>query len=260
MLRSLVSCLCFRFGFGGGLAITTEGSILFREMFSVAPPKIVEGRPESIAITLRWLLPKEELLAKLANKDLEHRNLGDATRDAVASLSNQQYRVYRRLNYDMVQRGLHMFYKSKKVKKLLPEYTFDEIVDNAIDILTTTGIDETFLGNHSITDDMLLDKGWLEFSTVRILVYLACGGDEAVALTFLDDAAQYHLRIVSRMATHIQLNSANIGRSTWLFGQMLCTRPNIAQEGAIKVLEHLARAKEDIRAHTPLSLTHTHHK
>lgn len=48
----------------GGLHITHEGSQLFKLLFSAAPPRIVDGRPESVSIALKWLLPKEEEMAK----------------------------------------------------------------------------------------------------------------------------------------------------------------------------------------------------
>jgi hypothetical protein len=52
-------------GSQGGLAITREGSPLFKKMFANAPPSIVEGRPESVAIVLRWLIPKESFLYRV---------------------------------------------------------------------------------------------------------------------------------------------------------------------------------------------------
>ena len=43
----------------GGLHITHEGSQLFIQLFSAAPPRIIDGRPESVSIALKWLLPKD---------------------------------------------------------------------------------------------------------------------------------------------------------------------------------------------------------
>ena len=49
-------------GSEGGLALTTDCSPLFKKMFGVAPPGIVDGRPESVAIVLKRLIPKETFL------------------------------------------------------------------------------------------------------------------------------------------------------------------------------------------------------
>ncbi len=49
-------------GSDGGLALTTDCSPLFKKMFRVALPGIVDGRPESVAIVLKRLIPKETFL------------------------------------------------------------------------------------------------------------------------------------------------------------------------------------------------------
>lgn len=65
------------------------------------------------------------------------------------------------------------------------------------------------------------------------------------AEAMLPDVASYHLTLVSRMVGHLQLNAANIGRSTWLFGQMLSVDPRVAQEAATKVIEHVKQIRQD---------------
>jgi len=232
----------------GGLAMTTEGSALFKMVFGVAPPAIVDGRPESISIALKWLLPKETTLARLAVRDIEQRGLGADIKEAVASMTNLRDRVFRRLNLDMVERGLFMFYFSKKAKHILPDYSFDEIVEKAIGVLTDSAIDDNFLKRHCITDEFLMQRGWLEHSCVQVLALLGTEEDEAAAEALMPEAAEYHLRVLSRMASHVQLNAANIGRSTWLFGQLLSTRPAVAREAASKLCEHFQRTREELRA------------
>ena len=46
---------------------------------------------------------------------------------------------------DMIERGLFMFYHTKQHKRVLPESNFDDIVARAVDILTTSEIDDDFL-------------------------------------------------------------------------------------------------------------------
>lgn len=218
---------------------------MFQRMFSVAPPTIVEGRPESVVISLKWLLPKEEFLAKVATKDIEQRGWGPEFQAAVDSLTNLQDRVYRRINYDLLQRSLFMFYHSKKHKWLLPSTSFEDLTSRTIEIITSTAIDDEFLERHGLTDQELMNKGWMEFSTVRVLTHLGTNGNEGAVDNLLPDVAAYHLRVVSRMATHVQLNAANICRSTLLFGQMLSVEPATAQEAAAKLVGHLDRSRED---------------
>ena len=128
----------------GGLGITTEESALFRRMFSRAPPTIIEGRPETIVDAYKWLLPKEQFLARVCARDLEQRNIGQGVGEAVASLSDMKDRVYRRLNLDLVGRGLFLYQYVKKHKRLLPRVSFDDLVSRAIDILTNSEVDVFF--------------------------------------------------------------------------------------------------------------------
>jgi hypothetical protein len=53
---------------GGGLALIKEGSAVFKKMFGTAPPSIIDGRPESLAIVLKWLIQKEEFLHKVSGR------------------------------------------------------------------------------------------------------------------------------------------------------------------------------------------------
>eukprot|EP00972_Heterocapsa_arctica_P039137 5764299-Heterocapsa_arctica.AAC.1 len=46
---------------------------------------------------------------------------------------------------DMMERGLFMFYYTKMHKRVLPATNFDDIVARAVDILTTSEIDDAFL-------------------------------------------------------------------------------------------------------------------
>lgn len=53
------------------------------------------------------------------------------------------------------------------------------------------------------------------------------------------------------MASHVQLNAANIGKTTWLFGQMLIANPLAAQEAAVTCCEHLKRTREAMHTNYP---------
>ena len=95
--------------------------------------------------------PQDGYLAKLAKRDLEQRTLGEDTRAAVASLNSLRDKVFRRLNLDMIERGLFMFYYTKKHKRVLPETNFDDIVARAVDMLTSSGIDDDFLKRREVS-------------------------------------------------------------------------------------------------------------
>ena len=138
-----------------------------------------------------------------------------------------------------------MFYYSKSKHRLLPSTNFEELVARCVQIMTSCEIDDPVLAAHGITDQHLLDKGWLQFSSVRVLAHLATDDNEDVVATLLDDALAYHARVVSRMSSYLHLNAANIGRSTWLFGRMLSAEPMAAQEAAVRVAEHLKQTREE---------------
>ena len=83
----------------GGIQLLVDGSKQFQDVFAVAPPLIVDERPETVATFLSWLIPKENVLSALAKRDFELRNLSSKQfKVAEQSLQCMNDRVYRAVN------------------------------------------------------------------------------------------------------------------------------------------------------------------
>ena len=83
-------------------------------------------------------------------------------------------------------------------------------------------------------------------STTRILVQLATDS-QATADDIMPQALEYHTKVVSKVATHIQRTAANIGgRSHWIAAGMLNTDLCNAKIAASTWLEHLKRKPDNM--------------
>ena len=78
---SRLQALATASGADGGLALMRDGSRAFKQLFVPMPPKMIDLRPEDTMEFLRWLIPRENVLAKLVKRDCE-------TRDSSKTSSN----------------------------------------------------------------------------------------------------------------------------------------------------------------------------
>ncbi len=60
------------------------------------------------------------------------------------TLTNREDRAYRRLNLDLIHRGLCMFLYTKLHHKLLPELHYDEAVANALEVLSSLQVNDHY--------------------------------------------------------------------------------------------------------------------
>ena len=60
-----------------------------------------------------------------------------------------------------------------------------------------------------------------------------------------DVVAEFHLRVSTKMVTHLQLPFENVELPQWLCAGMLSPVPHVAQEAASELVEHLVRRTGD---------------
>ena len=100
----------------GGLALMRDGSRAFKTLFVPMPPKMIDLRPEDTMEFLRWLIPREKVLAKLVQRDCETRDLSRTSanlgRDTLQKRSDA---LKRPIDAVLLHRCLHI-----SVRKLVP--------------------------------------------------------------------------------------------------------------------------------------------
>ena len=93
----------------GGLNLMSEHSAEFVICSRPAPPKVIEDRPETDYKFLMWLVPRQSILTKLVDHDVQQRNL--KMKQALAareSLNNRLHCVMRAVDVVLVKRALFL--------------------------------------------------------------------------------------------------------------------------------------------------------
>lgn len=130
----------------GGLGFFRSGSQAAASFFDLAPPSIIEDRPETAYLFLRWLLPRHEKLLTLAARDFEQRQLDPATSGAVlATLGDRGHYLRRHVDMIMLSKGLYLWYATQKQPFLLLQGDFAGVLEKAHNVITSKAIDKYVL-------------------------------------------------------------------------------------------------------------------
>jgi hypothetical protein len=236
----------------GGLGLFPFASVAYRDVFNVAPPRVIEERPETLSLFLRWLLPRQLTIAACVAHDMRQRDLKQQfsvlARDALA---NRDENVLRRVDFVMIEKALFLFYRTKANPFIVGSgaSSLDALVERASRILTDTSITDEVLALLSVSRRDLPQLGAREATTwVELAVLSAPGLSRQGQLDLMTVAAEHHARVAARMATHLKLNAYNISRSSWLSAQLLSKNAAEARKGANAFLHHLVRLRPHQRS------------
>ena len=140
----------------GGLNLFQASSLAFKSVFSPSPPKMMEDRPECTAMFLEWLLPKQQTLATLINKDLSQRDLiKKSSKIAQRSLNSRQESILRYIDYVLLKKSLFLFYYIKDKLRIAEHTTFGALIERAMNIITSASIDDRILSLLRVTRERL---------------------------------------------------------------------------------------------------------
>ena len=162
----------------GGLHLFDRDSAEHAAFMRPSPPSVVEDRPESDYEFLRWLMPRQQSLARLINIDTAQRNLtGSWTRTSRETLNNAKHCILRLVDVVLLRKGLFGYFWTRKHKRLAGNLGFDEFVGCAIHVITSTKLDRYVLGalGLSWSDLDLVDGQDCNIPWVAIAKKL-CGG------------------------------------------------------------------------------------
>jgi hypothetical protein len=206
----------------GGLNMHKEDSPPFKKLFSSAPPALMDQRPECYVDFLKWLVPRQSELAKLAVVDFATRDLHKKQfTEALASLQSQDDCVYRCLDMVLLARGLYMQYAMQKNSFIVDSTrTLQELINNARDLILSMRVDDEFLDCICVSKQELADSGFVEtaeghqsMTWVEVAIMLAPGHilmTSALCDQMLQAGLKYHTEVAKRMATHLQLTASNL--------------------------------------------------
>lgn len=235
----------------GGLALMQEGTPEYNRFFTKAPPNIMEDRPETASEFLKWLVPREKILARLVTHDVDQRSLRlQQARTAVETLNNRDHMLKRMVCQVLVAKGLFMYFYCKKNPHIAFKTTFSDLLSKASTVVTNLTVDEDFFHSAPFTREDVLAKGitandLLSMTWVELLLRMRDDIDEGERQANMEELLKFHSAVSLRMASHMKLTASNMERTPWLMARILCPDPIRAVEGANEFFEHLIRRTEE---------------
>ena len=236
----------------GGLGLLTNGSIEYRDFTAERPPKVLEDRPETDYEFLKWLIPRQKLLAKLVPHDVAARNLKMKPATVSAeSLSNRTHCALRCVDAVLIHKALYLYYKFKLQKRVVSSgRSFEDTIEYACNTIMDLRLDDSALKTFDTSLDELETIAGLpakdrhEFLWPEIALHFAgIDDDEHERDAFNAAMLAEHERVSTKMTAHLKLTADNICRSHWQSAAMLNTDPMVAQAGANKWRDYLVRLR-----------------
>ena len=115
-----------------------EHSLDYKKFALLAPPSVLDGRPETNLLFLQWLLPRQTLLKRLIPLDVAQRGLkGKAAERSARTIQNDSHNLRRYINLVMLHKGLYLFHKNKDDNCVVLSTTYDDLVQRASNMITS---------------------------------------------------------------------------------------------------------------------------
>jgi len=203
-----------------GLGLLREGSPGFVKIFNKAPPKILDGRPETNSHFLAWLIPRALVLSPCIIRDVADRCLGQEAIAAKDAMSDPLLPLTCAVQHELLERCLFLFRWGKKYHHISLQTNLPDLVKRCLTLITNMAVDDKFLERFSITGQTLIDNGcaWLQAfrdksSTLHdIHVSSSCLHDVHVSSSCLHD-----IRVSSSCFRDIHVPSCFFARRRCVF-------------------------------------------
>ena len=231
----------------GGLGLFTEGSRDFKAIFRSQPPRLIDERPEATVLWYEWLIPKQNVLAKLIACDLRSRNLqGTDGARGLKTLQTTRDCLCRSIDLVLMKKSMFLFYYVKKKLYIAENTSFDALVKRAVDQLTSTRVTDDVAATLEFSVDELAAIGLhneTECHWVEVIVCTHPGMSRAECDQWLPDMMNYHQTVCLSMASHLRATAENMRRH-YMPGGMLALDPKTAREAGRLYHAHLLRQSE----------------
>jgi hypothetical protein len=143
----------------GGLGLLREGSAEYLQIFNTSPGHILDGRPETAAHFLAWLVHREHILAPAVARDVSDRTLAEGADVAKLVLEDPLGRVTRCVYMELLERSLFLFRWCKKYVKIALNTNLRDLLQKAISLITSLDINDHFLVRFKLSAAELVAKG-----------------------------------------------------------------------------------------------------
>jgi hypothetical protein len=238
-----------------GLGMFAENSKEYKEFFSKAPPKLIDGRPEAHYEFIVWLLKRQGRLKLMVECDLATRTLdSDEGIVALETLTDRTDCIYRFIDAVLMHKAMFLFYWTKGKQYLAAHTMFGELIERALDVMTSTRLTDDVLEVLQLTRADVIAAGLVDDAQMHwvevVMVTIPLPSAEVDAR--LPEAVKYHQRISLAMAAHCKLTAENIARH-YMPGAILAKDAELARTASRLFHEHLLRTPT--HAQTPLEQT-----
>lgn len=235
----------------GGLNWFREGSRAYHSLFGIQPPNIIEDRPETFAQFVKWLLPRQRLLAQLTNHDLASRTLEMKSASiAMTTLNCLDHCTQRHVLYVMLEKSLYLYYYIKEKRYISEHDDFTELMDRAAHIITSLELDARTMDILGVTETDVTGLGLgdrVKMNWVEFCVNLNClemfDNDHDRVDAMVCKCVKIHQLISVRMATHLSLTARTINNASWIAARMLSKNPDQAKNGGRAFRDHVVRLR-----------------
>ena len=234
-----LQCVATRPLVENGLGLFALNSRQYQAIFAKAPGGIVENRPESDMLFLRFLGIREHVLHLAASRDVDDRNLAQATKDAVAIMGDLLGRAHRIVAAEVLHRSLYLHFWVNKHNRISGNESLEDLAARARAIMQHVALSDETMERMGCSAAHLAAHGWARPSTWVELASLLAFQDEAVARAHLPDMWSLHSNLVAKGTAHLALVVHNIMRTSWIAGAVLHSDPPRAQAAAESLLRHL---------------------
>ena len=224
----------------GGLSLFSEISRECVDIFSKAPPNIIDARPETDMLFLNWLGPREEVLSKCIMRDSEQRTLSDMEL-VLKTLGDQQARMERMCLAELLFRGLYLHRFAMKYGHIMnPEAntTPPKLIETAATLICSASCTNEFCQSLGFTLEDVIARDQIHQPWCKLLT--AHFGLEDLDLS----VSQFHLKVSIRMAAHLKLTLENISQPHWWAASLLSTSAVDAQEAACSLHDFIKRKQD----------------
>ena len=154
------------------------------------------------------------------------------------TLDNQQARLERIVLAELLHRGLYLHRFAMKHGYIMDpsaETTPAKLVETASQIITSSIASASFVESIGLSLEEIMANDQFDVPLWKMLTSHLSLDDFEVP------TADFHLRVSSRMSTHLVLTFENIDLPQWWAAALLSTQPSLAQEAACALHEYLKR-------------------
>ena len=214
----------------GGLGRLQQYSAEYHRVFSMAPPRILDGRPETEANFALWLLQREGQLREAIDLDINQRGLGKDGTDAKAAVFDRPGTIRRGLLGVLLKKALFVHHWIQKHPQVSATSNLPDVIKRAMNILADSAVDQYVLSYMGITQEIVDALHMEEPTWIEVLVKVHVPDDSYVDClkVALDCFHNWSMRMVS----HLQLTADNFMASCWTMAKMLSFDPLSAQRAA----------------------------